>query len=462
MPMGNVPTRTSRSPIGQGEHRPRAPRPRAGDEPLDALHEVPPVAVGLEADQVVLQERAQHLRPPRQLQEDVQGRERDVQEEAHQLRGSQRPELPAHEHQVVVVHPQEVLRARAPHGDRGEAPVDLLVGLPRLGVVDRAGGQIVKERPEGPVGEPLVVELDLLLAERHGHQLVAHRPGRRRERTFDVLQLAPRAGPSDPHPAPVPQHRRESGDETPDPRPRDGPAAAPLEDDRQPVRDGDEAELLARLLAVVVALAGHRSAPAGLEGATAFRCRLWNDSVHVAPSVLPESRRATCLPVGGSVCVVALPGPCPGRSTRGCRRENAAPRRRRRPRWPPAPDSTVRPRVRGATLRASRATSSESEPRPNSRTASKIRWGTSRTSTSTRLPTRRRSRGSPNSSPSSSRFDDAVGEEHQQITRSQRDDDPARTPGRGTSPRRRCRPTAPRPRPPRAAPTPAGDRPNSR
>src|SRR5205814_519728 len=54
---------------------------RIVDQHAHALHEVAPVAQGLESEQVVFEQRMQERKAPRQLDVDIEGRKRDMQKE---------------------------------------------------------------------------------------------------------------------------------------------------------------------------------------------------------------------------------------------------------------------------------------------------------------------------------------------------------------------------------------------
>ena len=76
-------------------------------EQADALHEVPAVPNRLESDEVVREQRVQDLEAPWKLQEDVERRKRDVEEERDARAHSERAELGRDTHEVVVVDPHE-------------------------------------------------------------------------------------------------------------------------------------------------------------------------------------------------------------------------------------------------------------------------------------------------------------------------------------------------------------------
>ena len=135
-----------------------------------AAHEAYEVGGGarqLEADQVRAQQPLEDLAAPRQLGEELGGREGDVEVEADPQVGALRAQHLRHQLELVVLDPH----GRALGGDLGrlvgEALVDPDVGLPPLAVELRLGDEVVVERPEGAVGEALVELLDLRGAQRH-------------------------------------------------------------------------------------------------------------------------------------------------------------------------------------------------------------------------------------------------------------------------------------------------------
>ena len=73
-----------------------------------ALEEVTPITQGLKTDQIELEQTPQDLEAPRQLQENVQRWERDVEEETESALRTHVAQLARHLHQVIVMHPDEV------------------------------------------------------------------------------------------------------------------------------------------------------------------------------------------------------------------------------------------------------------------------------------------------------------------------------------------------------------------
>ncbi len=204
---------------------------------VQALQEVAPVAPGLETDQVVVGQRAHDRAAPRQLQEQVHRRKRDVQEKSHAPRVAAAAQLGADVHQLVVVDPDEIRFIRVlEHGFR-KAPVHLQVGLPvgRREVAQRR--QIVEQRPDHFVREAVVEVLDLVRAERDGVQRELAIV-RAIERLLQGFVVAADSRPADPGPAQVAEHRQHGGDQPAAARRRAVVAVGiPLNHIRQAVRD---------------------------------------------------------------------------------------------------------------------------------------------------------------------------------------------------------------------------------
>ena len=97
--------------------------------------------------------------------EDLRGGKGDVQEEAHAALPARGAKFLAHEQEVVVVHPDDVVLAEKGDEEAGEAAVDRLVGGELAFVETGEIDAVVKDRPEGAVGEAEVVALVFGLGE---------------------------------------------------------------------------------------------------------------------------------------------------------------------------------------------------------------------------------------------------------------------------------------------------------
>ena len=143
------------------------------DPPPHQADEVGRTAGELEADQVGAEQPLEDLAAPRQLAEQLGGRERDVEVEADPQVGAQLAQHLRHQLELVVLHPDGGVLGGDLGGALGEALVDPDVGVPPLAVELRLGHEVVVERPQGAVGEALVELLDLLGGQVDRHQLEA-------------------------------------------------------------------------------------------------------------------------------------------------------------------------------------------------------------------------------------------------------------------------------------------------
>jgi hypothetical protein len=145
-----------------------------------------------------------------------------------------------HELQLVVLHPHDGARGGQRGGLLGETAVDGDVRVPPLAVVLRRDDDVVVERPQGAVGEALVVVLDLLLGQ-----------GDRDQPQAVVLELVEalvgRSVPADPRATLELHHGFEGGDQ-PAGRlaPRDRSVVGHEAVDGKAVGDDEEISLLGR------------------------------------------------------------------------------------------------------------------------------------------------------------------------------------------------------------------------
>lgn len=78
------------------------------------------------------------------------------------------PNQARHQHQLVVVDPDDVAGPMLGDDGVGEATIDCFVQIEILDLQRQLTNQVVKQRPQDAVTEPLVVALDLARAELDG------------------------------------------------------------------------------------------------------------------------------------------------------------------------------------------------------------------------------------------------------------------------------------------------------
>ncbi|MDF1501664.1 hypothetical protein [Roseisolibacter sp. H3M3-2] len=195
-----------------------APHLGVGEHGRHAVHEVHGVAVGVELEQVVAEQPAQHrlLHVGRQQAEDVGRREGDVPELVDERALPAGREAPPQQRrgdgEVVVLDPHHRLARRARDllgRGLGEARVDRVVALPVLGAVLVVLQQQVAERPQRAVGEAEVEALDVGVVEPDAAERVRRRLGRHLEAAVGVGGLAVGGAGAPGHPGAVrPLQRR--------------------------------------------------------------------------------------------------------------------------------------------------------------------------------------------------------------------------------------------------------------
>jgi hypothetical protein len=119
--------------------------------------------LGLEAHQVVMEQRVHQGTVTRQGHDQLVGRPGDVQEEADAVGDAQPPQLPRHRDQVIVVHPDDVVRLDQRQQGLGEPLVDPVVALAERAVIGGQVDAIVEQRPQGLVGVAVVIFLVVAL-----------------------------------------------------------------------------------------------------------------------------------------------------------------------------------------------------------------------------------------------------------------------------------------------------------
>ena len=125
--------------------------------------EIVAVVVGLEADQVVIGEAAQNRPVVRQRLQDVGRRAGRVKEKADRVAVAARPELASKQHQMIVVHPDDIVVLEQRAQAIGEHAIDAHVAAGVGAGIFLQVDAVVKDRPQHAVGEAVVIFLDVVL-----------------------------------------------------------------------------------------------------------------------------------------------------------------------------------------------------------------------------------------------------------------------------------------------------------
>ncbi len=141
--------------------------------PAARAQEVRRVGPALEPDQVRAEQALDHLPAPRKLGEDLVTGERDVVKKADPQVAAQLAEHPRHQLELVVMDPYRRPVAGLLRRGLGEALVDRHVGFPPAAVELGRCDDVVIQRPQRRVGEPLVEPPDLGLRKSNPDQLQA-------------------------------------------------------------------------------------------------------------------------------------------------------------------------------------------------------------------------------------------------------------------------------------------------
>ncbi len=141
-----------------------AAEPRAAQR----AEEVLAVLVGLEADHVELCQRAQQVPVARQRAQHVETGEGHVEEEADRLLDAGAAQLLRQRNQMVVMHPDEVVRLQQREQLACEQRVDATVRLVGITIVAEEAEQVVEQRPQRAVAEVVVVAVEIGLVEVDG------------------------------------------------------------------------------------------------------------------------------------------------------------------------------------------------------------------------------------------------------------------------------------------------------
>jgi hypothetical protein len=199
--------------VAAGDAEPLAADARL-DRAVHRLQEVVAVVLRVEPEQVVAEHAVEQLAGPRADAERLRVRPGDVPELRHHQVRPGALQQPRQEGEVVVLHEYERRAAsRFLEDGRGEEVVHLLVRCPVGGVERRAVVDLVAERPQAAVGEPVVVAVLLLRREPDAAEGVGRVVRRHADPAAGVGREPVGAAGAVRHPRPAagPHHRVEGG-----------------------------------------------------------------------------------------------------------------------------------------------------------------------------------------------------------------------------------------------------------
>ncbi len=195
----------------------------------------------MESDQVGAEQTFDDLGAPRHLHEQLDRRERDVQKETDGQVGPQRAQHFRHQLQLVILHPHGPAAGGGARRSLGEPAVDHDIALPPFAVVDRLDDDVVVQRPQRGVREPLVVLGDVLGGQGHLMKCQVILDDRLVVHVDVVVAVGRQPRPADPGAAPAAQQRLQGRDQPPGTAfPGRRSIGKPLQIDRQSIGDNHE------------------------------------------------------------------------------------------------------------------------------------------------------------------------------------------------------------------------------
>jgi hypothetical protein len=214
-------------------------------DPIDVQQrrqEVPHVGERVEPDEIGTKQPAQHLAAPRQNPKDFRRGKWDVQKEADA--GIRQPlaQQPRQQHELIVVNPNGVVGPIFVRHGISKRLVDLPACVPPGRIHRNAIDQIVKQRPQDPIGEAAVVPVDLVPRKRDGHDCVVAELALE-VRTLMGRELRQVARPSNPQPVRVLVMRSQAVCETSAGRRQADVIVLQARDQRQAIRHNHESAL---------------------------------------------------------------------------------------------------------------------------------------------------------------------------------------------------------------------------
>src|SRR5262249_50999048 len=159
------------------------------------------MSVGLEGKQVRAQKPPEKFLTPGQDWKNFRRREGNVEEKSNRSVGKPIAQHLREQHQMVVVHPDEIIVVVALDDGFAEDVIRLHICVPTLGVKLQLGGEVVKNRPKGLIGIPFVETGCHIFGQVDGEAMLSLGPLVKNNATALLILVATMSGPTDPVPA---------------------------------------------------------------------------------------------------------------------------------------------------------------------------------------------------------------------------------------------------------------------
>ena len=127
------------------------------------MSEVFAIVFGLKTDQIIVGEAAKDLPVMRQGLQNVGRRTRRMKEKSDGVAMAARPQLASQQHQVIIVHPDDVILPEQRAQTVGEHAVDPDIAAGVGAGVFLQIDPVVKDRPQDAIGEAVVIFLNVVL-----------------------------------------------------------------------------------------------------------------------------------------------------------------------------------------------------------------------------------------------------------------------------------------------------------
>ena len=137
------------------------------EKDFGGLAKVVHVLLHVEPDEVAAEQAAHELARPRQDAKHLHRGPRDVPKVGDRALRERLADVLWQQHQVIVLHPDRIVRSGLLQHGFGEAAVDAAVVLDEGTLEGEVPEEVMRDRPQHAVGHPLVVVVPLFVGHRH-------------------------------------------------------------------------------------------------------------------------------------------------------------------------------------------------------------------------------------------------------------------------------------------------------